>query len=319
MKEITWYDVFLKNLYEKFPKKMRLVDELMQLLSIEREATYRRLRKEVPFPIHEIVKIASEWNISLDEIVGIKSGIIHFQMQPINYLLPSKKEMTNLQKRVRVLEHIETAIDSDYMEVSNKLPRPLNIGFPILYRFKIFNWAYLYNNERNIRFADIVIPEKIRKEFEAYLRIAKNITNTNFILDQNVFDYIVTNVQYYHSILLITDEEKEHIKKELHDLLDYMLEIANKGCYPETQKKVNIYISQLHVNTNYSYFYTKKLKVCRVHAFGKFDIASYDLRMVENFKTWMNLKKRASMQISEVNERSRIEYFTKQRKIVDSL
>jgi hypothetical protein len=41
--------------------------------------------------------------------------------------------------------------------------------------------------------------------------------------------------------------------------------------------------------------------------------------MVSNFKTWMQLKKRSAIQISEVDERSRIEFFTKQRKIVDSL
>jgi hypothetical protein len=41
--------------------------------------------------------------------------------------------------------------------------------------------------------------------------------------------------------------------------------------------------------------------------------------MIEDFVTWMQLKKRASVKISEVDEKSRIEFFTKQRQVVDTL
>jgi len=320
MNEMTWYDVFLEKLYEKFPKKNLLVEELMKLLCIEREAVYRRLRKDVTFLAHEIVTLSVTWNISLDELLETNAGLISFQMQPINYLDPSSKEMNNLKKRVKKLEHFKTSGNSEYMEVCNKLPRPFASGFTNLYRLKIFNWAFLYNiDEKPPKFADIIIPEKICREFEKYNKLVKNVTNSGFILDRQAFEYIVNNVRYYHSVLLITDEEKELIKKELYLFLDYLENIANNGYYPETHKKVNIYISQLHLNTNYSYYYTDKLKSCRVHAFGKYDINSYDPDMVENFRKWMNQKKRASIQISEVNERSRLEYFANQRKIVDEL
>jgi len=320
MKKITWYDVFLENIYEKFPKKAHLVEELMDLLCIEREAVYRRLRKEVPFPAHEVVKIVSTWNISLDEAIGGNTGLVNFKLQPINYINPSKREMINLQKRIRMLEHIKTTPNSEYMEVGNKLPRPLITGFPMLYKLKIFNWAFLYyNDESTKRFSEIQIPEVLSREFELYNKFIKNVINTYFVLGKNVFEYIVRNVLHFNSILLITEGEKALIKQELYALLDYMLDIANKGCYPDTGKKVCIYISQLHNNSNYSYHFTDQLKSCRVHAFGKFDICSYDVDMVTNFRNWMNLKKRAAIQISEVNEKSRIEYFMKQRQLVDSL
>ena len=322
MKEFIWYDVFLANLYEKFPKRAQLVEALMKLLCIEKEAIYRRLRKDVHFLMSEIITIATTWNISLDDAFGVNSGLIPFQMQPINYLAPTKREFLNLQQRVRALEHFKTAYESEYMEVCNKFPRPFTTSaeFMNIHRFKIFNWSFLYNNEEPyVRFSDVILPKKILHEFETYNKLIKKVNNTNFILDQGVFEYIVNDVLYYYSIMLITDDEKNLIKKELNSMLDYMMEIANYGCYPETQKKVNIYISHLNINTNYSYYYTEQLKSCRVHAFGKFDICSYNPTMVENFRNWMNLKKRASIQISEVNERSRIEYFSNQRQIVDSL
>jgi len=320
--ELTWYDVFIENLYERFSKKSDLVEQMMKMLCIEREAVYRRLRKEVLFTAHEVIKIASEWKISLDEIVGINSGLVTFHLQPINYLEPSKKEVLNLQKKVKGLEYLVASENAEYMEVGNKIPRPLSTGFLTLYRLKIFNWAYHYNtkaDEMPRPFSKIVIPDKLTQEFEKYSKISKKVATTNFILDLSVFDSIVRGVQYYHSILLIDDEEKELIRKELYELLDYLMDIATKGYYPETQKKVNIYISQLYINTNYCYHDSEDIKSCRVHAFGKYDIVSYNLEMFNNFKTWMNLKKRASIQISEVNERSRIEYFMKQRKLVEGM
>jgi len=314
------YDCFLEILSTKYPKRMELSKALMDLLYLEREAVYRRLRKDVIFPVHEVAKIASEWNISLDEVVGINSGKVPFQMQVINYLNPSKEEFINMQKRVKLLEHIEFSSNTEFMEVSNRLPRPISTGFMQLYRFEIFNWAYQYGNEETYRkFSKVFLSKELEAEFQEYDKIMKYVTNSYFILDRNTFRNMVSNIKYFHSILLITDEEKDILKKDLFSLLDYLITIANKGCYPETQNKIYLYISQLNVDTNYSYFYTEQLKTCRIHAFGKYDISSFDLEMVENFRTWMQLKKRTAIQISEVDAKSRIDFFSEQQQVVETL
>ena len=61
----TWYSHFLSVLYARQTQKTKLVEELMALLRIEREAAYRRLRREVSFSIDELVKISTAWNISM--------------------------------------------------------------------------------------------------------------------------------------------------------------------------------------------------------------------------------------------------------------
>jgi len=320
MENNNWYDVFLENLFEIFPKKAQLTQELMTLLCLEREAVYRRLRNDVVFHAHEVIKIASTWNISLDEMIGINFGKVPFQMYPLNYLNPTKKEFSNLLRRVKALDHLLTTENSEYMDITNRLPRPLSIGFPSIYRFLIFKWVYQYSrNESHKQFSMIQVPDNIFKEFGHYKRNIVHVKNTHFILNQNIFESFVHSIKYFQSILLVTEEEKELLKKELFELIDYMSEIADKGYYPETQNKVNLYVSKINIDTNYSYIYTDKMKSCRVHAFGQYDIASFNLEMIENFMIWMNLKKKASIQISEANERSRIEFFVEQRKAVESL
>jgi len=319
MEENTWHDAFIELLYEKYPKNTQLTCELMELLCLEREATYRRLRKEVPFTVAEIAKIATTWNISLDSIIGISSGKVSFQMIPFNYLNPSHKEFSNWQKRVRAIGDLQATPNSEYMEVCNRFPRPLHIGFSSLYRFLIFYWAHQYNSGPQKLFSQMIISDNIKAEFDRYKRLTTQIKNTSFILSETAFENYVESIKYFHSILLITDEERELLKQELYGLLDYITEIATNGCYPETNNKVNIYISQVTIDADYCYLYTDKLKVCTINAFGKFDINSYDPVMVEDFRTWMNLKKRTSVQISEVNERERVIYFARQKEAIDSL
>jgi hypothetical protein len=118
---------------------------------------------------------------------------------------------------------------------------------------------------------------------------------------------------------LITNEEKECIKNDLYNLLDYMLGVASRGCYPETRNKVNLYVSQLSIDTNYSCTFTPEAKVCYVHAFEKYEIYTLNPEMVTSFRSWMQLKKRSSIKISEVDEKNRIEFFAKQRQLVDEL
>ena len=130
--ENDWYDYFLDALYKKYPKKSQLTEALMDLLSIERESVYRRLRKDIIFPVHELAKIAAAWNISLDEIVGINSNQVSFKVRLFNYLNPSNEELNGIQEKVQYLKYLSDIPDMEYVEVSNRLPRALSSGFPYL-------------------------------------------------------------------------------------------------------------------------------------------------------------------------------------------
>jgi hypothetical protein len=313
----TWYDHFLEVLAEKYPKKVHLTQALMDLLCIEREAVYRRLRKDVSFSVHEIVKIAAAWNLSLDRIGSINSGVIPFQMTPMNFLNPSEQEIQSVQAVIDSINDLKNSPDAEFMDVCNKLPRQFVTGFNYLSQFSLFKWRYQYGCETETTpFGQIQVSDEKRLLTIDYHRAIKRVPTSSFILDHKIFENLISDIKFFCSIRMITEDEKELIKKDLYNLLDYLLEVANRGCYPETQNKVNLYISHLNIDTNYSYVHTPSAKICFVHALGKYEIQSYDSEMVANFKTWMQLKKRTSMQISEVDEKSRIEFFTKQQKML---
>jgi len=316
----SWYESFVEALLERYPKKTQLVEALMDLLFIEREAVYRRLRKDVAFSVHEIVKISSEWNISLDSIVNINTGKISFQMHPINYITPSEQELKFIHYVIQSINNIKDFPDTEFMDICNKLPRQLLAGFGYLNQFHLFKWLYQLGSEKKaVPFSQIMISEEQRRLTADYYRAIKNVPQSSFIFDRLLFEHLVNEIDYFHSIRMITDDDKELIKKDLYALLDYLSEVAAQACYPETQNKVNLYVSRLNVDTNYSYAYTNRINICFVHVFDKYEIYTLDLETAASFRTWMQLKKRTSVQISEVDQKGRIEFFTRQRQIVELL
>lgn len=320
MESNIWYDVFIETLYKRYPKKSDLIQALMELLYIEREAVYRRLRKDVVFTVYEIAKISTEWNISLDVLIGINSGQITFQMRKMNYLDPSEEELKFLYQVVQGLNVVKNQPDTEFMDICNKLPRQIVAGYKNLNQFYLFKWMHQYGNDKDaMPFAQTVVSKEKAELTTVYYEAIKKVPNTSFIWDRRLFDNLVSDIRYFHSIRMITDEEKDLIKKDLSDLLDYLFDVATYGYYPETKNKVNLYISELNVDTNYSYTLSQEARICFVHVFEKYEIYTFDKDMVFNFKKWMQQKKRSSIQISEVDARSRIEYFTKQRQVIAEL
>jgi hypothetical protein len=321
MENSKWYDCFLEALYKKHPQKPQLTEALMDLLSIEREAVYRRLRNDVAFPASEIVKIASSWNISLDEILGIDSPQVQsFKLLMLQYINPTKQELDTMQQMINFIDIFSASPNAEFMEVSNILPRSLITGFPQLAKYYIFKWMYQYNHDMNVLpFSQVVHLDKIRQMGLAYHEKIKKIPIVNYIWDHRIFDYLVSDIKYFTSIYLITEDEKQLIKNDIYALLDYMSEVSSKGSFPETGNNVNLYISQVNIDTNYNYFHSDTVKISRVRAFIKNEIGSTNEEMATNFRNWMSLKKRTSTQISGVDERHRIEFFMKQHQLVDSL
>jgi len=314
-----WHDCFIEALYKKYPKKSQLVDALMGLLSIEKESVYRRLRKEIMFTVPELLKIASSFSISLDEIVGIDSKQVIFKARLWNYLKPTNEDTNEIQMFVQDINRLKYMPDMEYLEVSNKLSHKLAYGFPYLSKLNLLKWMYQFTDEEMLPFSQIAFPEKISKLSLEYYKDSKGVNNTSFIWDHMIFEYLVSDICYFHSINLINDDEKKLIKKDLYTFLNYMSEVATKGFWPETGNKVSLYISQINIDTNYSYYYSSDVKLCFVHAFAKNEIYTVDPVMVENFRIWMQSKKKSSILISEADERSRIEFFTKQRQLIDTL
>ena len=65
----------------KLQKEESVAEEMASLLGISTDSAYRRMRGEKTITFEELYKIATNYNISLDQLMNINNGGILFQGQ----------------------------------------------------------------------------------------------------------------------------------------------------------------------------------------------------------------------------------------------
>ena len=75
MKKEFLFKNLIEVLQDRVPQRGKLAELLAELLDIEKEAVYRRLRGSVPFSFQEVHTIADYFGFSLDSIVDIVSPV----------------------------------------------------------------------------------------------------------------------------------------------------------------------------------------------------------------------------------------------------
>ena len=98
MKDVSLYESFLAELRKKIPQGAKLTNTLVDMLYIEREAVYRRLRGEVPFTFMEVMVITKELGISLDNLTETDTCKSRpFQLKLVEYANPLDADFRMMQ------------------------------------------------------------------------------------------------------------------------------------------------------------------------------------------------------------------------------
>lgn len=323
MNTSVWYDCFLKALYEKYPKKVQLTEALMELLSIEREAVYRRLRKNVAFSAHDMAKISNAWDISIDNALNVVSeDRDFFYLDILSDSNPKGKNQQQIKNYLHVLETITASPASEYMEISNTLPSSLLQNYPLLLKLHIYIWWYYYGNNGNTcPFSQFELPEKILQLETQYYDKIKNISHVNYMWDNQIIQHLIDYILYLESIYALSKEEIQLFKQEISRFLDEMeiLSMQGKFAGDNENKQVDMYISNINIDSNYYYFHSPRVNIFGIKVFFEYIVASTNKSICENFKKWMLAQKKISIPISQVNEKQRIEFFKQQREILEKM
>lgn len=112
MKDVSLYESFLAELRKKIPQGAKLTNTLVDMLYIEREAVYRRLRGEVPFTFMEVMTIAKELGISLDNLTETDTCKSRpFQLKLVEYANPLDADFRMMQDFVEIFACAENEPD----------------------------------------------------------------------------------------------------------------------------------------------------------------------------------------------------------------
>ena len=168
------------------------------------------------------------------------------------------------------------------------------------------------------KYCDVNPPDRLQLINHEIVMEVRQAANAYHIIDSMTFLYLVNDIKYFASIYLITREEIELLKRELHKFLDDMETLAARGCWEEG-KNVHFFVSSINFETSYSYVETRNCHVTMLKSFTLNDATSCDDEIFLRMKKWLHSLIRTSTLISKSGEKDRIMFFEQQRKVVDRL
>jgi hypothetical protein len=316
--EPQYYDRFLKALNERYPRKSDLANALMDLLPIEKESVYRRLRKDVYFSAEETMRIADAWDISLDNIISANPQKTRpFLFNMIEYVHPLETDYAFLEDNNRKIEVISRDPNGKMIEVINSLPRSLYCRSELLTRLFTMKWLYKYGmSEEILPLAKIEIPDRMFEIDKEFVRLVQKFSEVHAIHDARFVEHLKDDIVYFHSIGMITDKEKSILKEEMFAVLNYMEEVASNGVFPETGHRLYFYLAHTWLGTEYILFESKALTMSFVRILERSSIATTDKKVFDRFMNMVQSTKRSSVLISGSNKLQQVEFFNKQRSLL---
>ncbi len=312
-------DKLLNILRSQYPQKPQLVNKLVDILNLGKEAIYRRLRGNVSFTAHEVMLITEKLNIPFNDVISTSDRSRPFSLKVINFISPEKIDYKMKEDYNQILSEIQDEPDTEYGSAVKMFPDSFHLRFNNISRFYLFKWIYQYSNPGGIkRFDEISSPEKMKNELIEMMNLHQGIKVAYYILDRMLFQNFIYDILYFASVDLISPHEVKLLKEELFLMIDYIERLAIEG-KNELGNEVKLYISNINFETGFSYLQTSKYKLSLLRCFTFYDVTSMDDQALKEAKVWIGSLKRSAFFISGCGELQRVDFFSEQRRIVDSL
>ena len=311
---------FIESIKEKIPNEANMAKVIMDILSIGKEATYRRLRGDVSFSFDEVIILSRKLSISIDAFAGTHSpNEVLFELIPVSYQDMKDVDYVTTQQFNDALNFMKDDIESELAYASNMFPQFIFSRYYNLAKFHAYKWGYQNKISTTVvPFHEMDYPDDF---YELNLRNVEEMTKlkkTCYILDDRVFHAMVNDVKYFQSINLIQGKDVKKIRTQLLDMLDDFEKIIETGRF-KTGNKVEIYLSNMNFETTYCYLKGNSFNLSMIGVFGLNYVTSLDRRTLEYMKEWIHILKTSSTLISESGQIQIAQFINAQRKVFSDM
>lgn len=311
------HNALINILKERTPLGENPVDILTNILPISKEAAYRRLRGEISLTLEEAVRLAQKLGVSLDNIVEVEKDGKYCFHTSLFWPDPIKGYMSTMENMMDLLSDAAKRPGAHYYSAMNVLPFFI-LKYKSIVKLRLFKWLFKMNsNGKRIHISEVIVPEKIlemhRACYDEFMKIPASL-----ILDSKVIENLVNDLRYFFDLNLVSSEDIEALKIDLHAFINDLELLANTGKYPNGVRLM-IYISNVFLDAAYDYIESEDHQVSAINVYGinYFFCDNKDVCAAQ--KEWIEFLMRYSTLISFSGEKQRMEYFLHQRKLIDSL
>lgn len=321
MRDRQLNELFINLLRNKISDDKKIATILSEILDVQKESVYRRLRNEVVFTFSEITQISHSLSISLDHIVGMEDDYYPYILKSVNNKEIRKDIYSVLNEYSDWAKRLVKEEKNKFSIVTSTIPIAFSFSHEYLMKWVLYNWDYrrYYQTGPLKRFDNIDFDPYIFDLSRDVATTFKGIAQSDFILDKTFLQDLISDIITFRIFKCIGEEDVKKIKNELILFLDYLETIAIEGCYLESGNKVSIYISEIKPRSGFGYARAENYNISFIKLFTFDSIISFSKKCFSDTCNWVKSYERASTLISVSSELNRTTFFEEQRRILDNL
>jgi hypothetical protein len=301
----------------KLPAEASIADELASFLHISPDSAYRRMRGEKLISLDELYQLVTHYQISLDQLMNLRTGGIQFQGQ---FLDRTNFRFENyISDLVRNMGYINSFPEKQMFNVCKDLPIFHHYHFKEIAAFKWFFWLKTYFQfpefeQKKFNVADH--PDELfqleKKALELYNQVPSveiwNIESMNVIFRQ---------IEFYRDARAFNSNEDIYnlydTVGKLWDHLERQATLGYKFRYEDPEEtpmgEYKMYFNEVLMGDNSLLVTLGDLKVSYlVHTTINF-MLTRDVQFNENMHSYLQNQMRRSTLISKVSEKERSKFF----------
>lgn len=312
---------------DQLPEHVSLVDEVADILEISNDSAYRRIRAEKPISLYEVKRLAANFNISLDQLTGSKTGTITFNA---NFLDGENYSFIQwLEQLLQFTTVAEKAEEVEVIFILNELNIFHIIQFPEICAFKLFFWQKSnldFDALRDIKFSTDNISEELIKLAEEISNKYVRLKTIEFTTAENLNSFLKQVLYYSEAGYFESRDDALKLCERLHELVNHQQKQAELGFkYPYGRPAVGnensfrLYHNDIILADNTTMIKTKDggttfITSNAINLLQTYSQAFFDY----NYKWGMNLLSK-SVPISGTAEKERNRFFRNLREQIDSV
>lgn len=317
MPEYQSQEFLFQRIKELLQPQISLVDIVAEILHVSSDSAYRRIRGETPVVLDEARELCHHFNLSLDQILNVKSDSTLFQSIRVN--TSDYKYETYLKDLVKQLQYTGQFMYKEIIYRSKDMPIFHNFYYTPLIAFRYFFWMKTVIHHPDFLEKDFELNclspeiENLSRELVAeYNKIpSTEIWNTECI------NAVITQIEFYKdSGHFVSAGDIKIIYDALEGTLIHLKNEVEYGCKflpqenPETKKNnFKFFYNRAELGDNTIMIITDHVKT----VFLNYDRLNYIMTKDESFcnpcyEDLQNIMKRATI-ISQTSERQREVFF----------
>ncbi len=303
-----------------------LAQILADLLSVNLDAAYRRIRGTTPLTIDEVAVVCHHFQVSFDAVMSYQSKLIPFQF---NAMFKDKFQIVEYLTTIcNALEAMSKTKNAQIAMTAMDIPYFRQFGYKALGRFKLFFWQRSVLNLESYRHKKFDAEEVIEdfEEIGEKIHFHYHGINSYEIWAPETLDSTIKQVQYYSDSGLFTSiDDGLKVCDAIDELLNKLEREAETG-----QKKLlnthgsltstfEMYQSDIFLSNNCIQAFSNDQLYTYI-TFNSFNhLMTYTPAFSEECKLWVDQMRSKSVLLSEVSEKLRYQFFVSLRKKVTNL